>query len=729
MRSTWMFIAVMMVAVASPVLAQREFVRSWDAGRLYAAGRSSAMVLDGGKMTLEHNILIEDDAPGCGYSSNPSSIEILRDGIVLRKTLILDRLPARGASVVAMFYPDNPALPNNGRHVIFTVNGTEIPYEIKHFWTHAPVPANILRKGENEILVRTLEPDTRFKTWIALEENFKIGSLTRTHHPNRSARSTDGGKTWNDRRLGVNGSVDGEYSIRLALDAYPPAGWVESPIIDLAENSNLDLLQVPVEINQVSVDVEKELPAEASVDLETRSGPGLLPEAGGWSDWRASKVKMPASALKEDIPGAELKGRYLQFRLVCKSSGPDASPAILGARIRSSYAVPRAKDFSEFRSVVSTHHPVIRSSFPFAYENPQFDRLRQFRARMKLDGVVGDARTEFEKMLRIKGWVAKQWNWHLLKPEQDIIEWDADKIMTPGPGGKIEGGFCLHYAIVLMQALQSFGFPARIVSVDYSIWSGHEVVEVWSNQFGKWIFLDANFDTYFADQATGVPMNALEMHEFFLKQYYAGRVIDRDSWSREDLAKMATAAGRPSAVIGVVGGNAHSGTLKSYEWWNPPVEQTPYCGGYGPLVMGYLRYMPRSNYLSVPTPIPVNHGRTHWGWTGYTCWYDPQTPRSLEHSTFTNRPEDLYWNLNQIDFRAVVGERGRLNIAMVSNTPDLKEYELMVNGKQLRTKSPVFEVQLERGLNHVEMRVTDTMGNRGAASTLECTYMPKAEQN
>ena len=196
---------------------------------------------------------------------------------------------------------------------------------------------------------------------------------------------------------------------------------------------------------------------------------------------------------------------------------------------------------------------------------------------MKLDDVIADARTEFEKMLRIKGWVARQWNWHLLKPEQDIIEWDAAKIMTPGPDGSIEGGFCLHYAIVLMQALQSFGFPARIVSIDYSVWGGHEVVEAWSNQFGKWVFLDANFDTYFADQATGVPMNVLEMHDIFLKHYLAGKVIDRDEWSREELAKMAHDAGKPASVIGVLGGNARTATLKTSggtrRWSRPPTAE------------------------------------------------------------------------------------------------------------------------------------------------------------
>lgn len=715
-----MTLILMTMALVLPAPAQREDVRTWSAEQLYAEGRSSAIAVHAGVLTLDDHILIEDDAPGCGYSSHPSALEILREGIVLRKTLVLDRLPVRSASVVALLYPDDPTHPNNGRHVVFTVNGTDVSHELKHFWTRASIPAHLLRKGENEILVRTLEPGTRFKTWIALEENFRIGSVTRTRHPNRSARSTDGGKTWDDRRLGVDGCADGEYTVRLALDAYQPEGWLDSPIIDLAGDSNLDVLQLPVEVSEVVVDVSREVPAGTSLTLEVRSGPTLVPEAGSWSDWVPSKG---------NVARKELKGRYFQFRLVVTSAVPDASPRISGARVRSVYAVTAGNDLSEFRSVVSTHFPVIRSSFPFVHENPRVASLQTFRARMRLDTVVGDARTEFEKILRIKGWVARQWNWHLLRPEQDINSWNADSIMTPGPDGTVEGGFCLHYAIVLMQALQSFGFPARIVSVDYSVWGGHEVVEVWSNQFGKWVFLDANFDTYFADQATGVPLNVLEMHDLFLKHYYSGRVIDRDSWSREDLAAMAREAGRPSGVVGVVGGSARAGTLTSYEWWNPPVEQTPYCGGYGPLVMGYLRYMPRSNYLSQPAPLPVNHGRTHWGWTGYYCWYDQQTPRSREHSTFTNRSSDLYWNLNQIDFRAVVAGDGLLRIVMVSNSPDLKEYEVSVNGRLQQTQDSSFDVRLERGINRVEMRVIDTMGNRGPASTLECTFIPEREAN
>jgi hypothetical protein len=144
--------------------------------------------------------------------------------------------------------------------------------------------------------------------------------------------------------------------------------------------------------------------------------------------------------------------------------------------------------------------------------------------------------------------------------------------------------------------------------------------------------------------------------------------------------------------------------------------------------MGYLRYMPRANFLEQPRPIPVNHGRTHWGWTGYYSWYDDQTPRAGEHAIFTNRASDFYWNLNQIDFRATVLRSGFLQVSMVTNSPDFKHFEVKVNGAVRTLKAPSFDVQLGRGLNRLEMRVIDSMGNIGRASTLECTYTPQSEQ-
>src|SRR5690606_331251 len=108
----------------------------------------------------------------------------------------------------------------------------------------------------------------------------------------------------------------------------------------------------------------------------------------------------------------------------------------------------------------------------------------------------------------------------------------------------------------------------------------------------------------------------LELHNIFLKEYYPDSVLNRDDWARENFVKKAEKIGKNVPVICEIGGGANSGTLKEYQWWLPTVELYAYSPGLGFLNAGFLHYMPRSNFLSQPYPIPVNEGRTHWPWTG-----------------------------------------------------------------------------------------------------------------
>ena len=104
------------------------------------------MISDDG-ITLENQLLIEDDAPACGYSSKEGSVEVLKKGIVIKKILQIEKLPVEPAKIAMLVYPDFPPQPNNGRHLLFNVNGHDIAYELKHFWTDVPVPVSLSNRG------------------------------------------------------------------------------------------------------------------------------------------------------------------------------------------------------------------------------------------------------------------------------------------------------------------------------------------------------------------------------------------------------------------------------------------------------------------------------------------------------------------------------------------------------------------------------------------------------
>jgi hypothetical protein len=693
--------------------------RRWNSNELYERGARRGVAAGAEGLVLDDRLLVEDDAPACGYSTVDGSQEILRQGVVLRKTLLVDRWPVRGAEIVMLVYPVQPAEPNNGRHLVFKVNGRpDIVYEVKHFWTRAPVPAAYLKRGRNVIEVRVQEPDTRFKTYVALDRFYGVGSDERLSHPNRSERSADGGRTWSDTRLGEKGAVDGEYSIRLRLQASVPEGWLESPVVDLATGGDVPVLLRPAGIRKARLKVEAAQPAGTGLEILARTGGRHVPTEGVWTPW----TPLPDGELTDAL----LANRFLQFRLVLKSGDGAATPVVQEVRLEAENAAggePPGDD--GLRLVSAVNRPVVPGSLPFRHENPLTDKLRQLRRDHKLDQVVEGAGTEFERLLRLKSWVAKQWNWYLPgEANGDMCVWDALKILAPNAAGRPTGGYCLHFAVVYAQVCQSFGIPARIVNANYAVWGGHEMTEVWSNDYGKWVLMDANLDTCFFDRRTGIPLSALELHRVFEQAYYPGEVIDRDNWPRTDMAARAGRVGLNLPVEALVGGGARSGTLKDYEWWNPPVELSAYCGGYGLLSLAELRWLPRSDFLSQPSPMPLNHGRTHWGWTGYYGWFDGQLPRSQEHAIHTDREADLYPTLNSVDFAAEAVRPGRLRLDLATDSPAFDHFELLANGRPVEVRSADHEWALAPGYNLMEMRAVDVMGNRGPASRLELTWLP-----
>jgi hypothetical protein len=595
------------------------------------------------------------------------------------------------------------------------VNGHDIKYEVKHFWTDVPVPIDYLQIGENIVTVRTLEKDTQFKTWVALDENYRIGSKKRLHHPNRSARSVDNGITWDFEHLGEKGLVDGEYPIRLKLSAYHSSGGLQSPIIDMAANSNLDGIRQAVIIDKANIKLEEQISENTQIKIEARSGSTHFFSENTWEDWQLCQERQ--------IPESLLTNRFLQFRLHFITMSPAVSPLLKKIKLEMQYKAKSERISQGIEVVMSINKPKILTSYDFSYENPKHPKLTEFRKKYNLDAVVQGCENEFETILRLQNWVSRQWHWRLLEPDEEINEWSALNILKRNKKGEITGGYCLHFAIVLMQALQSFGIQARIVNANHADWGGHELTEVWSNDFGKWILMDPNFDTYFADQESGIPFNALELHNIFLQEYYPGEKIDRNDWSREDFVRRVESKEKPQSIVCMVGGGAKGSTLKEYEWWKPVVELYDYCGGYGLLNTGYFRLLPRNNFLSQSYPIPVNHGRTHWGWTGYYTWYDQQTPRAQEFQYFTNRPNDLYWNLNEVDFSAEIKDPGALLITLDTNSPNFDHYELNINETVVKIKEPNYLWKLVQGRNSLIIRVVDVMQNKGSASMLELNFV------
>ncbi|OGR85002.1 MAG: hypothetical protein A2901_06035 [Elusimicrobia bacterium RIFCSPLOWO2_01_FULL_54_10] len=145
---------------------------------------------------------------------------------------------------------------------------------------------------------------------------------------------------------------------------------------------------------------------------------------------------------------------------------------------------------SNFVYVVGVNNGSLSGAmYPLIEENWDHPRLQKLGFDERLLRVVADGATEFEKIVMLRGWVHRQW-----KGESASFcypAWDAMEILTlaRNHGNK---AFCAQYAIVFLQACLSIGIPARYVDLP-----GHFVVEIWSNDFNKWVVMDPTGDIHF----------------------------------------------------------------------------------------------------------------------------------------------------------------------------------------------------------------------------------------
>jgi hypothetical protein len=692
-------------------------VETWTAAELWAKSVSQNLKLEDNTIVLEDNLLIENDALTLG-SIRSEAWDTLSKGRIIRKVLELPVLPAKNAWISMLIYPIVPTEPMSGGKLEFRVNGNEpIIYELRHFWTSVPVPVAYLKKGRNLIELRVHKQNEKFRIPMALSSVIRNAIGQTSSFTGNSKRSIDNGKTW--KYAGSSSNI-AEYPIRLKMQAYAKKAWLQTPVINLADKALKEVMYFPVNVEVMELN-PRILNTEGSKwNTRIRSGNTHQPEAGGWTAWQNfDGSTLPAGG----------KHRFVQLEYNIDPGTGNSTPKILGLDLKSKWQ-SNSTGAGIFITEVK-NYPMIRSSFDFVHENPALPELQEFRKQFKLDQVVDGAKTEWEKIKRLRAWTAANWDWFLPNSEfEDFLSWDASKILSgPTAPGNLSkrGGNCLHYAIVFAQACQSFGIPARIVNTNYAIWGGHELVEIWSRDYEKWIMLDPNFDSMFYLKKDGIPLNILELHDLFLKTYYpGGEIIDRDKWSFEDRDMRANRINPNDLPIAMeVGGNAYSGQInKDYVWWKATFNKSNpgYSGGYGFYNTAEVRWLPRSNWLSQKLPLPVTHGRTHWGWDGYYAWTDDQTPETPEHRYFVRREIDMYARLCSVDFSVIQISEGLLKINMATDTPGFKHFEITVNKDIIYENTPSVLVKIASGVNTIEIKSVDVLGNQGSKSMLKVNY-------
>jgi hypothetical protein len=141
------------------------------------------------------------------------------------------------------------------------------------------------------------------------------------------------------------------------------------------------------------------------------------------------------------------------------------------------------------------------------YHNPRMKRLREEYA---LDKVIADESQEFRRLLKLRHWVHTRWPIDNNQQEGG----DAFAILEKAKTGA--GFHCSHSLTVQHAVMVSMGYVVRDLGIDRNHEDlgrsmHHGVNEVWSNDYAKWVLLDAKYDIHF--ERDGIPLSALELHE------------------------------------------------------------------------------------------------------------------------------------------------------------------------------------------------------------------------
>ena len=162
--------------------------------------------------------------------------------------------------------------------------------------------------------------------------------------------------------------------------------------------------------------------------------------------------------------------------------------------------------------------------------------LIELRETYQLDSIIKDAKSDFEKVVKIQSWVQSRW-----KHDGDNPAEEASALYILKEAEKGRRFRCVEYSVVAGQCLHALGFKIRGLGLmtkdidDVKYGGGHVVNEVFLEDVNKWVFIDPQFDVM--TTLNGVPMNAVELQNAIVNNKDFEILNPNKTTTKEDYAK------------------------------------------------------------------------------------------------------------------------------------------------------------------------------------------------
>jgi hypothetical protein len=334
------------------------------------------------------------------------------------------------------------------------------------------------------------------------------------------------------------------------------------------------------------------------------------------------------------------------------------------------------------------------SHIPFVASGYDDERLAALRRTHKLEQVVAPANDEWTAQLLLKEWV------HGKIPFGNPTSRAAHALDILEESARGEAFYCTHYAITYAECATALGWQARMLGIDrphgrVGLGSSHHgVAEIWSNEFAKWVAIDANFNLHY--EKRGTPLSAWEVRAEWLRN--RGADVDR--------------------VVGVPP-NAVRGKRGRTSWQFPEDETASY----------FWCYI-NTRVVTTDRSDPARLIFLQDGFNDSAVWYqnhDARTNQSRLHvgylrNTFvpTRRVEDAYWTVGVVDATVTRASAGSISFRLKGYCPNLVAFERSADRAvwERVTDEKAVEWPLKGGWNSLVLRTLGRGGVTGPETTL-----------
>ncbi len=309
------------------------------------------------------------------------------------------------------------------------------------------------------------------------------------------------------------------------------------------------------------------------------------------------------------------------------------------------------------------------SRYHFDYQSATDPAINTLISQYDLRALVETADSEWDALVALRRWVHARWDDSPRSFAQVPEPLSALDILDNASKG--ERPICSLAAKTYIQVASALGFPARFVQAHQ-----HVTSEVWSNDYRKWVIMDAHFNCHFERDAS--PLSIAEVRQAF-RNGSGDTIICRTEDQPPTLEKY-----QNFAIV-----MRNDLLSQHYPRWHP-------------MYLDYLK-----------------------SWVQYT---DQDTSPSLVFQN-TSRLEDLYWPLNETEIwlQPLPSDGNTLNIAVwvSSYMPNFKSFIITHNGQEHEVDSHMLSLHLTPGLHTITAWSRNLDRRNGPPAVIKITVEQK----